>query len=86
MPTQTPAETFVAAIFMMLLRKAAFSRLETVIDANGKKKTISTDDLHQSSFIYIFRVDFIVVNNGDADAVQEREISACGYFFCKRLA
>ena len=29
-----------------------------------QKKTISTDDLHQSSFIYIFRVDFIVVNNG----------------------
>ena len=36
-PVETPAETFVAAIFAMPFLKLALSRDETVMPANGRK-------------------------------------------------
>ncbi len=47
----------------------------------GHEQAVGTDNLRQFPFVYVLRVDLIVVDNRHRRG-QDREISACGYLRC----
>ena len=84
-PVLTPAEILVAAIFTRLSRTRSHSLVDTVILANGINRRYAQTTCRScgswTSFGLIRSLLMIGRSLG-----QEKAISACGYFLCRRYA